>query len=443
MYSYYFNYNFIMDLKEQIRVLQLIKDAGNFCQSNLGYSKKTLYIYNRFWKNLFRLMLDTGIPKFEEQSYDILLEKINYNRSGKKGLNVTWHRPTDKYYLNRCLKMLCQFQDSHTIVSRFLAEKEENVWPEPINSQIRDFIDYLVLKLRRNKVTANAYKYSLSFFVKYLIDNGVYSFEHLDIITIINYIRNITPKSQVTPTLQIGHLRGLSRYLYEQDIINYDLSAQIPRSKRISQPKLPSVYSQEEIMKLLSSNLRITPIEKRDYALLLLTVRLGLRASDVCNLTFDNINWRENKIEIIQSKTGNPIVLPLLADVGNAIIDYLKNGRPKIDSKIIFLKERFPYEMNRPCFEYIVAKAFRRAGISTRGKHHGPHSLRHSLSARLLEEQTGMPVITEILGHEKAETTKYYMRIDIKSMERCLIEFPKVSKTFYKQLLKQYERFIF
>lgn len=432
-----------MDQKERERVKQLIEDAEKFCSQKLGYKKLTMYTYDRSWRYLLNLMEESGIDYFNVKTAKIIEDKIGYQREGQKGKNVQWHSSSYKYYYLRALKMLLQFQENRTINGRLKYEEEITKHPEPINSQVLEFSDYLTLKLRRDKITVNAYKRTMNEFVVFLTKQGISSFSEIDISIILDYIRTMSLDSKFTPFLKIGHIRGLLKYLYQNKIINQDLSAQIPKCKRVIQPKLPSVYSAEEIKQLLNSNPRITGNQKRDYAILLLMARLGLRVSDVANLKFENIKWRENKIELIQYKTGRPIELPLLADVGNALIDYIKNGRIDYKSDNIFLRSRYPHVMNRINISSIVIGAFEKAGISVEGKHHGPHSLRHSLSARMLEESTIMPVITEVLGHEKAETTQYYMRIDLKSLRKCLIETPTIPNNHFEKLLKEYERFIF
>lgn len=425
--------------EEKERILRLIKNAGKFCQTNLGYSDHTLYQYDRAWRSLLKLMEEHGIEVFNEIAVWKLEELIGYKRTGAEGKNGRRHAPTEKYYQVRSLKMLYSFQETEKISMRMGEKKNKLNFPEPINTQVKDFINYLTLKQRRKNVTVRAYVHSMSSFVEYLVNNGVVSFEELNITIILNYIREIIPDSQVTPFLQIGHIRGLARYLFQFNLTKSDLSAQIPRCKRIIQPKLPSVYSKEEIIKLLNSNPRITGLQKRDYAILLLMARLGIRVSDVVNLKFENIKWRENRIEFKQYKTGNPIELPLLADVGNALIDYIKNGRLNYKSEYVFLRQRYPYVMDRMGVSNIVNKAFKDAGIHIKGKHHGPHSLRHSLSARMLEENTIIPVITEVLGHEKAESTQYYMRIDVESLKKCMINVPELNKKHFDFILHQYE----
>jgi integrase len=116
----------------------------------------------------------------------------------------------------------------------------------------------------------------------------------------------------------------------------------IPRSNYKSQPKIPSIYSKEEVEKLIASVDRGSSVGKRDYAIILLAVRLGLRSSDIANIKFDNILWEQNIIRLVQFKTDKEIELPLLPEVGNAIIDYLKYSRQESDEPFVFLTVRSP-----------------------------------------------------------------------------------------------------
>ncbi|WP_431733805.1 tyrosine-type recombinase/integrase [Chondrinema litorale] len=140
-------------------------------------------------------------------------------------------------------------------------------------------------------------------------------------------------------------------------------------------------------------------------------------------------------MNIKQYKTGKELTLPLLADVGNALIDYLKFGRPKNKISYVFLTERPPCgRLNSSnVVTHVVQRAFLRAGINTKNRRFGPHALRHSLSFSMLNAQTALPVITEVLGHKNTESTKYYLRIDLHSMRQCMLEVPIVSTDFYLQ----------
>jgi len=213
-----------------------------------------------------------------------------------------------------------------------------------------------------------------------------------------------------------------------------DFSIMIPRCNYKPQPKLPSTYSKEEVEKLIASVERSSFMGRRDYAIILLATRLGLRNSDITNFKFENLFWEQNMIRLVQYKTDKEIELPLLPEVGNAIIDYLKYSRPHSDKPFVFLTSRSPIKpLTIMGVTSLVQRAFARADIDTKNRHHGPHALRHSLAARLLKQQTMLPIISEVLGHKNTESTRFYLCVNITSMRQCALDVPSVTPSFYTQ----------
>ena len=148
-----------------------------------------------------------------------------------------------------------------------------------------------------------------------------------------------------------------------------------------------------------------------------MTAKLGLRSGNICNLKFENIDWEQSRISLVQHKTGRTLTLPLFEDVGLALIDYLKFGRPQCDSQHIFVRYRAPIEpfISRSIYP-MVSSYIAKADLLVQGKKRGPHALRHSLASRLLEENIPLPVISEILGHADTNTTAVYLTIDIEKL---------------------------
>ncbi len=206
----------------------------------------------------------------------------------------------------------------------------------------------------------------------------------------------------------------------------------IPRYNYKSQAQLPSTFSREEIKVLLKSIDRGNPRGRRDYAILLLATKLGLRASDLAGLKFEHILWEQHKITFQQMKTKRSIILPLLPEIGNAIIDYLQNGRPHSEDSHCFLQLISPYRpIDRNSIGNIVNYHLRMSGINCKDRKHGTHALRHSLAGNLLNNKTPIPVISEVLGHASSETTMYYLRIDLSSLKQCSLDVPMISSSFY------------
>jgi len=175
---------------------------------------------------------------------------------------------------------------------------------------------------------------------------------------------------------------------------------------------------------MLDSIDRNNPEGKRDYAILLLVTRLGLRASDIRNLRFGNLNWTRKIITITMFKTKRPLELPLLEDVGWSLIDYLKNGRPESKSDCVFIRHKAPYTgfSDGNTMYRMLSRRMHRAGISMKGQKHGLHSLRSTLARQMLENGTPLPIISETLGHVSAQTTSIYLKIDLNGLRNCLID---------------------
>ena len=162
--------------------------------------------------------------------------------------------------------------------------------------------------------------------------------------------------------------------------------------------------------------------------MILLAARVGLRSSDIVNLKFSNIDWESSQITLIQQKTNTPVTLTLLKDVGEAIINYIKNGRPEVDTPYIFIRENPPYTQLYAASLYTIVDGYlKRAKIKIpAGKKHGPHALRHSLATRLLENNIPIATIKEILSHQSTQTTKAYLKIAQKQLLQCALEVPGV-----------------
>lgn len=189
-------------------------------------------------------------------------------------------------------------------------------------------------------------------------------------------------------------------------------------------PFIPSVWEQTDVKKLLESIDRQNPKGKRDYAIFLLVARLGLRVGDIRALKLSNINWNRKVISILMQKTKQPLELPLLDDVGWAIIDYLKAGRPQTTSDSVFIRHKAPYDgfADHNCLHKMVVRHMLRARIEMKDQKHGLHSLRSTLALTLLENGTPLPVISEALGHQSVQTTSIYLKIDMKGLRNCVID---------------------
>jgi site-specific recombinase XerD len=201
---------------------------------------------------------------------------------------------------------------------------------------------------------------------------------------------------------------------------------------RLQRPKpLPSVYTGDEINKLLETVNRSDTMGKRDYAIIMLASHLGLRSSDITGLAEDNIDSDEKTIGVIQVKTLAPQKLVMNNEVEEALFDYINNGRPKSESNQLFLHSKAPFLPIKPatCFA-IVKKYFDLAGISAQGRRQGPHALRASYATALVAKGVPYSVVQKALGHEDIESSKHYVRTDAKRLRNCALDVPKPTGAF-------------
>jgi integrase len=208
------------------------------------------------------------------------------------------------------------------------------------------------------------------------------------------------------------------------DLIEHIPKVRVPRDARI-----PSVWSPRDVETLLGAVDRSSPVGKRDYAILLLAARLGMRVSDIRALCLEHLQWPLACIEMTQTKGGRPLELPLTEELGTALIDYLRNGRPNTQRREVFLRAHAPFApfASNNNLHNIVTTYRRRAGIALPAPHRrGLHSLRHTLASRLLEAQTPLETISSVMGHVSVETTRLYTKIDIEALRGVAIDLQEV-----------------
>jgi len=238
---------------------------------------------------------------------------------------------------------------------------------------------------------------------------------------------NIFPQYE-WPLVTLASVKSLLVFLFENGVTKTNLSVCVPKPRR-PEP-LPSVYTSEEVARLLSSVDRTDGTGKRDYAIIILAAHLGLRSSDIVNLSFKDIDSTKKTIEIVQAKTGRPQTLVMNSEVEEAINDYIQNGRPQTTSSKIFIKSRAPYIPLKAAACYaIVCRCFSLSGIEAKGRRRGAHTLRTSFATALVRKGVPYTVVKEALGHEDPESSKYYVRVDVKRLKLCAVDVPKPTGT--------------
>jgi integrase len=190
------------------------------------------------------------------------------------------------------------------------------------------------------------------------------------------------------------------------------------------------VLGQSEVDRILTSVDRSTPLGRRDYVILLLAARYGLRPGDIRQLTLDEIDWRGARIDIRQVKTGRPLALPLLPDVADALSAYLRDGRPASTNRTIFLRHCAPFEpfAVENNLAAIMRAALRRAGLAARTGRRGLYLFRQTLATRLLASGRPLKTIADLLGHASTQTTYGYTRVDLVGLRGVAISEEEVGR---------------
>ncbi len=264
----------------------------------------------------------------------------------------------------------------------------------------------------------------LTIFFKYLWSKKVINITKVTNEEIYNFINTLEKYSQGTKYNIVSKMRNFFKFMYDYQYIKSDLSLSIPRMKINHNNKIPhTIWSSEEIHLILNAVDRTTSIGKRDYAILIIMSKLGIRFADIKNLKFENINWVMNTITFVQSKNSKLVTLPLLDDVGLALIDYIKNRSPNVNSKYIFLDKNNQKFNNKFRFYYTFQKYLKLANIDISNKKWiGAYSLRHSLATTLLQNRTSLSTISAILGHTDIDNTAIYLKVDIPSLRECCLD---------------------
>lgn len=260
----------------------------------------------------------------------------------------------------------------------------------------------------------------------YFESQGITNLEDINARTISDFVKTQIELESRTVAAILSVMRCFFRQLFIETLIKKDLTLRIPMVKGNRKFKLPPVWKTEDIQKLLVSIDRENPVGKRDYAILLMIARYGLRSLDVRSLQLTSLNWEEKTISIVQQKTGNPILLPLLHDVGWALADYLKNSRPEINSEYVFLTSYAPYRpfgVRSGALNAILVKRVRAAGITIpRKMSKGLHALRHTLASVMLSQDVSLPVISSVLGHSTTKSTERYLHTDLIRLKDCVLD---------------------
>lgn len=306
------------------------------------------------------------------------------------------------------------------IVSKSDNTSRRTAWPIPFVTQVPGFLDYLREErgLRANSI--HHYRHYLRGFERYLRDVGC-EVTTLSLPVVTGFV---TAQAQhFGPRSMIGlasTLRVFLRYAHREGLLQRDISklVEVPQHYRLAD--IPRSIGWDSVQKMLDQVDHRTVVGRRDYAMLLLMITYGLRAREVAALTLDDIDWKRDRLHVRERKADHSTVYPLAPVIGEAIIDYLKNGRPDVQGRQIFWRYLAPRSpLTQAAVSAMTSKYLHRAGIPVARP--GSHTLRHACVQRLVDNGFPLKTIGDYVGHRSASSTMIYAKVQVDGLREVAL----------------------
>ena len=390
------------------------------------YSYHTIKNHSCVLNVFIKFVTQNQITNLEEAALIFIKEKTGSQMQG------LWGKGSQN--INRYLKPiqnLIKYNKIGKIEFGMRSKIPKFICPEEFKNEYVLFQEeYFIRSYAKATIISN--NNTLHKFLYYLKEIKINSSKEISIPLITDFLKIYSSSKPKYIATILYVLRNYLKFLYIKGFICNDIAVNLPSVRIMRNAFIPHSWRKEDVIKLLNSIDREDPKGKRDYAIILMVVRLGLRASDIRSLDITNINWQRKTINLTMKKTGYPLELPLLDDIGWAIIDYLKNGRPKTKCTRIFVRHRAPFDSvgENESFYRELHRYMQIAGITppSHGIHCGLHSLRSTLARQMLDSDAPLPVISETLGHQNINTTSIYLKIDLEGLRKCTLDPEEVLK---------------
>lgn len=408
----------------QMKIRELV-DAVITELKRLGYKQTTIYNYEKMYRDILKFADKEAISEYSINFSNKFLKEVPgidlcYVTSGS---GSTYNK--QNYLPIRACQCLTEWQLHECIPLK----KQGKLASQDIPVQFKySYESYIALckeagySERGTYTRLNRIKRMLIFFK----GKGVQDINNLTAEDISAFFKTQIELSSRTVATTLTSIRVFLRHLYQTGITKEDYTSKLPYIKANRYFRLPQIWQKEDVLAVLNSIDRGSPVGKRDYAILMLITRYGLRSADIKDLKLSNFRWDTNTIEIIQNKTGNPLQLPMMKDVGWAVIDYLKHGRPISDSQNVFLTVTMPYRpfgIHSCALNALLVKRIRNANVKIPSEiPKGVHSLRHTLASTMLVNDVPLPVISSVLGHVTQKATSHYLHIDFDRLKECALD---------------------
>jgi len=403
-------------MERNLPIVELIPEIDQY-MVNLGYTPSTMRHFRQCWNALKNLALAQGEEYFtHEIGFKLLREHYHID---PYAMNLS----ESKRDYRRAVFLLLGYQLTGTIAKRNGCH--DHTFPEPFRHAGNEYIGTLGTVRSLKEGTIHNQRNALESLFHFLAANNINDLNLVTVEIINQYLKTMAGCSKSYVCGKLNIIRRFMDFAYNNGFTREHF--RFPAVSVSAERKVPVFYTPDECKAILEQIDRSSGRGKRDYAMVLLGVRYGLRISDIKALTLEDIDFKQNKISLTQVKTGKPLTLDLLPDVGWAIIDYLKYGRPETNSKTIFVRHVPPHESfsTYDSMTYMIRQYARAAGIvKPNTSRNSFHMLRYGLASTLLNEHVPLTTISGILGHSELNVTTTYTQIDIPQLSICALEVP-------------------
>lgn len=381
-----------------------------------GYKDSTMLWYRGCWRRIQRFFDTQGVEAF---SLDVAMDWVD-SACGFFAKEQSCTLKQTDVYLFRVAQMLEEFRVHGAVLRRYTRRADKTTVQQAERlAQFRTWLRAQGLSVS----TIRTYGTLAGEFIGFVDTRS--RLEDCDASTLDAFVATLVGYQFKTVEQKLCAVRSFLKFASRQGWVDTSLLELVPAVKSSKHARVPSVWDAADVTKILEAIDRGNPCGKRDYAIITMVTRLGLRSIDIKRLELDDFDWTGNRLWVRQAKTGHKIQLPLLKDVGWAVIDYIRHGRPASNCRQVFLRHLAPIGpfTDQDHLYQILLKHARVAHVPLGEKRrHGMHSLRHTLATRLMEDGTPIEQIADILGHQSVESTGVYLKASLKLLSQCALD---------------------
>jgi integrase len=382
----------------------------------LGYKDSTMVWYRGCWRRMERFFAARGVEEF---SLDVAMAWVD-EACGFFGKEQAGTLKRTDVYLFRVAQTLEDYAVYGAVLRRY------NRSVSKLSGDGAEAVARFQAHLRsagRSASTVRAYGTLAGEFVAFAGTRG--GLACCDPATIGAFVATLAGYQVKTVEQKLCAVRSFLRFASADGLVDAACVGAVPAARSARQARIPSVWDPGEVARIVEAIDRGNPCGKRDYAIILLIARLGLRGADVRRLEFADFDWPGSRLLVTQAKTGDRVQLPLLKEVGWAVIGYIRHGRPACDCPQVFVRHTAPFGpfSDQDHLHQILVKHARVAHVPVSDKRrHGMHSLRHTLATRLMEGGTPVEQIADILGHQSVQSTGVYLKSSLGLLSKCALD---------------------